>query len=64
MIFDNPPASWQDLQVLVHQAFLEMGCQTESPKTVKLVRGEKEVDVWVADRQDGIATPMRNPRNV
>ena len=33
-----------------------MGCEAESPKTVKLVRGQKELDVWVRDVQDGMLT--------
>lgn len=49
MIFDKPPATWQELQARVHQAFIEMGCEAESPKTVQLVRGKKEVDVWARE---------------
>jgi hypothetical protein len=56
MIFDKPPATWEELQSLVHQTFVEMGCEAESPKTVKLVRGQKAVDVWVRDVREGILT--------
>jgi hypothetical protein len=56
MIFDKPPATWQELQARVHQAFIEMGCAAESPKAVQLVRGKKEVDVWVREVIHAIET--------
>ena len=54
MIFDAPPKDWKHLQQLVHQAFIEMGCHAEEPKIVVLVRGNKEVDVYVEDVVHGI----------
>lgn len=48
-IFDRAPTDWRDLQNLTGQLFSEMGCEVEVGKVVKLVRGQKEVDVWVQD---------------
>ncbi len=48
-IFDHQPASWQELQDMVGQLFRELGCQVEVGGTVKLVRGSKEIDVYVED---------------
>lgn len=48
-IFDRPPTDWRDLQNLTAQLFTEMGCQVEVGKAVKLVRGKKEIDVWIHD---------------
>ncbi len=54
MIFDTAPTDWKNLQQLVHQAFVEMGCHAEEPKTISLVRGNKEIDVYVEDVVHGI----------
>jgi hypothetical protein len=54
MIFDTAPTDWKNLQQKVHQAFIEMGCHAEEPKTISLVRGQKEVDVYVEDIVHGI----------
>lgn len=54
MIFDQLPNDWKDLQKKVHQAFTEMGCHAEEPKTISLVRGNKEIDVYVEDTQHEI----------
>jgi hypothetical protein len=53
-IFDREPESWQDLQNLVGQMFAEAGCMVEVSKTVQLVRGKKEIDVYV---EDATSTP-------
>lgn len=53
-IFDREPESWQDLQNLVGQLFAEAGCMVEVSKTVQLVRGKKEIDVYV---EDATSTP-------
>ena len=49
--FDREPADWRDLQSLVRQFFLELGCRAEETKTIELVRGKKEIDVYVEDDQ-------------
>ncbi|RCV86944.1 restriction endonuclease [Billgrantia montanilacus] len=49
MIFDTPPSNWKELQRLVCQAFQEMSCYSELEKTIDLVRGKKEIDVYVED---------------
>lgn len=48
-IFDSDPSDWQQLQQLVGQMFSEMGCAVEVEKQVELVRGRKNVDVFVVD---------------
>lgn len=48
-IFDHEPADWPQLQVLVAQLFSEIGCDVRVSERVKLVRGEKEIDVLVRD---------------
>lgn len=50
-IFDNEPADWKELQDRVAQLFSEMGCDARVGERVKLVRGEKEIDVLVRDPQ-------------
>lgn len=54
MIFDKEPTSWKHLQKVVHQAFVEMRCHAEEPKVIDLVRGQKEIDVYVEDVLHGI----------
>ncbi len=49
-IFDRQPTDWNDLQNLVGQLFNELGCEVEVGKKVKLVRGAKEIDVYVVDQ--------------
>ncbi len=48
-IFDHDPADWADLQNLVAQLFSELGCDVAVGERLELVRGAKEVDVWVRD---------------
>lgn len=50
-IFDHEPADWKDLQDRVGQLFLEIGCDVRISERIKLVRGEKEIDVTVRDPQ-------------
>jgi hypothetical protein len=50
LIFDHEPNDWCDLQALVGQLFRELGCEVEIEKQVQLVRGNKEIDVWVSDQ--------------
>ena len=47
--FDREPKDWKDLQNLTGQLFSEIGCTVHVTYRVKLVRGEKEVDVVVED---------------
>lgn len=49
MIFNSAPETWKDLQDYVGQLFSEMGYHVEIAKTIDLVRGKKEVDVYVRD---------------
>jgi hypothetical protein len=53
-IYDKDPKTWQDLQDLVGQMFAETGCTVEISKTIQLVRGQKEIDVYV---EDATSTP-------
>jgi hypothetical protein len=48
-IFDQEPADWEDLQSRVGQLFSELGCHVAVGHRLNLVRGSKEVDVWVRD---------------
>jgi hypothetical protein len=48
-IFDREPEDWVHLQNLVGQMFTEVGCDVETGRSLQLVRGNKEVDVWVRD---------------
>lgn len=50
-IFDHEPADWAELQDRVAQLFSELGCDVKVGERVKLVRGEKEIDVSVRDPQ-------------
>lgn len=50
-IFDHEPANWRELQDRVAQLFSEIGCDVKVGERVKLVRGEKEIDVQVHDIQ-------------
>jgi hypothetical protein len=50
-IFDYEPADWRELQDRVAQLFSEIGCDVKVGEQVTLVRGEKEIDVWVRDPQ-------------
>lgn len=55
-IFDDEPGDWRDLQNRVGQLFFEMGCTVEIGKTIELVRGKKEIDVFVRD-------PLQTPQS-
>lgn len=50
-IFDDQPADWKELQNRVAQLFSEIDCDVKVGERVKLVRGEKEIDVRVHDPQ-------------
>jgi Restriction endonuclease len=51
LIFKHSPDTWQDLQDYVGQLFSEIGYHVEIEKTIELVRGKKEVDVYVKDTE-------------
>ena len=51
LIFDHEPTDWVELQDLVAQLFSELGCNVKVCQRVKLVRGEKEIDVTAHDPQ-------------
>jgi Restriction endonuclease len=48
-IFDHEPTDWADLQNRVAQLFSELGCEVVVGARLELVRGAKEIDVWVRD---------------
>lgn len=50
VVFNTRPESWQDLQNFVGQLFTEIGFEVEISKIIELVRGEKEIDVYVVDK--------------
>ena len=45
-IFDASPETWQDLEIMVAQAFDEMGYESYRKYSVRTVRGSVEVDVF------------------
>ncbi|MCK5592410.1 MAG: restriction endonuclease, partial [Candidatus Pacebacteria bacterium] len=49
MIFNTEPQDWKELQKFVGQMFEECGFQTEITKSIDLVRGKKEIDVYAQD---------------
>ena len=48
-VFDDEPSDWRGLQVLVAQLFNELGCDVKIGERFELVRGSKEIDVYVSD---------------
>ncbi len=48
-IFDNPPATWRDLQDYVARTFVEIGCDVQIESVVRLPRGTVSVDVLAHD---------------
>lgn len=55
-IFTTRPRSWHDLQEYVGQLFREIGYYVEVSKTYELVRGKKEIDVFVEDKDSEYGT--------
>jgi restriction endonuclease len=45
-IFDTSPDTWQDLEIMVQQAFDEMGYESHRKYPVQTVRGTVEIDVF------------------
>lgn len=48
-IFTREPNDWKELQNFVGQMFTECNFETEVSKTIDLVRGSKEIDVYTQD---------------
>lgn len=55
LLFNERPGTWQELQEFVGKLFREIGYQVEVSKVVELVRGQKEIDVFVQDNTSGHA---------
>lgn len=51
-ITDEVPTSWKDLQDKVCKYLNQAGYYAESPKTIKTVRGNVEVDVFVTAKEE------------
>lgn len=51
-ITNEVPTDWKDLQDKVCKYLNQAGYNAESPKTIKTVRGDVEVDVFVTARQE------------
>jgi hypothetical protein len=45
-IFDKEPKDWQELELLVEQAFLEMGYEASRGRELNTIRGNVVVDVY------------------
>lgn len=54
--FDEEPASWQDLENLVQQAFEEMGYESRRDHEITTVRGTVRVDVYAKKHSTPIPT--------
>lgn len=55
-IFKDHPVTWQDLQDYVGQLFTEIGYDVVVSKVIPLVRGQKEIDVFVYDQHSEYGT--------
>jgi hypothetical protein len=55
-IFNSKPSTWQDLQDMVGQLFTEIGYTVEVSTVIDLVRGQKEIDVFVRDHTSEYGT--------
>lgn len=56
MIFDSPPATWQELEELVCQAFCEMRYESYRNHQIKTVRGRVKIDVYAINKSTPIPT--------
>lgn len=50
------PSDWHDLQNQVARLFNEAGYDAQSPKTINLVRGQAEIDVFVTAKHELLKT--------
>lgn len=48
-MFDVEPSEWKELQFQTARMFTEIGCTTSESYVAPLVRGQKEIDVYVED---------------
>jgi hypothetical protein len=55
-IFNSSPSTWQELQNMVGQLFTEVGYTVEVSTVINLVRGQKEIDVYVHDHTSEYGT--------
>lgn len=53
---DTEPSDWKQLQAQTQQLFTEIGCNARESFVAKLVRGQKEIDVFVED--EGVTPPQ------
>jgi hypothetical protein len=44
------PKNWEELQSLTCQLFTELGCTCEIEKSIDVLRGSKEIDVYIEDK--------------
>lgn len=54
--FDSEPDTWQDLELLVHQAFEEMGYEASRNHELNTVRGRVRTDVYAVKTTTPIPT--------
>lgn len=55
-IFDSEPLTWQDLELMVAQAFEEMGYESHRNEEISTVRGKVRIDVHAIKRSSPIPT--------
>jgi Restriction endonuclease len=55
-MFDTQPATWQELERLVEQAFAEMGYESHRGHELATVRGKVKIDVYAVKRSAPIPT--------
>ena len=55
-IFDTQPGTWQELELLVEQAFAEMGYESHRDHELSTVRGKVKIDVYAVKRSTPIPT--------
>lgn len=56
LIFDSEPATWQDLELMVTQAFDEMGYESHRNEEIATARGRVKIDVHAIKRSNPIPT--------
>ncbi len=54
--FDASPASWQELEIMVNQAFEEMAYEANRNHEVESVRGQVKIDVFAVKKTTPIPT--------
>ena len=55
-IFDTQPGTWQELELLVEQAFAEMGYESHRDHELVTVRGKVKIDVYAVKQSTPIPT--------